>query len=50
MIGSCVPCAIETGSPARDSRSSSNPGTVGTKPLKARIAAGRGRPAASPSE
>ena len=49
MIGSNVPWAIETGSPARDARSSSKPSTVGTKPLNARIAAGRGRSAAKPS-
>ena len=32
-----------------DSRSSSNPGTVGTKPLSAISAAGRGRPRPSPT-
>ena len=49
MTGSYAPWPIATGMPARLSRSSSNPSTVGMNPLSAMMPAGRGRPAPSPS-
>src|SRR5438067_12333531 len=48
MTGSSVPCPIATGG-SGGVRSSRNPSTVGTKLLNAKSAAGRGRPAPSPS-
>src|SRR5439155_15771597 len=41
--------AIATGYPSRPSRSSEKPGTIGTKPESAMIAAGLGRPSPRPS-
>ena len=43
-----MPCPIAIGG-SGGVRSSSNPSTVGMKPLKASIAAGRGRPLPRPS-
>src|SRR6266511_5123627 len=43
-------CALPISGGSGGSRSSSRPGTLGTKPENAASAAGRGRPFASPSE
>ena len=48
ITGSYSPCTIAIGGNG-DSRSGSQPSTVGMKPLSAMSAAGRGRPLPSPS-
>ena len=50
MIGSLRPWAMNTRVLSRPASSGCQPSTVGTKPEKARIPAGAGRPGPSPSE